>query len=130
MTNYVYTIIYTEQRNFLLFKKNNKGYFFKNEPRIRPDGKVLEGAGLMAFPGGRFDEEGKGELKWENPLHIKFEAVREFKEECGSVLDRRVGKVGKKMQLFQEDVQTDKMGVYGGYFMRVSPASLQEIYSS
>ena len=50
----------------------------------------------MAFPGGRFDEEGKGELKWENPLHIKFEAVREFKEECGSVLNR-VGKVGKEM---------------------------------
>mmetsp|Transcript_1184 Transcript_1184/g.2318 ORF Transcript_1184/g.2318 Transcript_1184/m.2318 type:complete len:94 (-) Transcript_1184:34-315(-) len=81
MPTYVYAVVYspssehTEGLNFLLFLKNDRGYFMcnreagPNDPKrkIYPHGIPLNGGGKFAFNGGQFDKE----LDWQNDQHIK-----------------------------------------------------------
>jgi 8-oxo-dGTP pyrophosphatase MutT (NUDIX family) len=77
MANFVYAVLYDPNKRFLIAVKNKRGYFFRNSNgvggRIIPDGKVLNGTGDYALPGGGLKH---GET-------TDAGAVREFEEETG-----------------------------------------------
>lgn len=61
MAHYTYAVVHNGIGDFLIFSKNNKGYFFHRRGgggSIIVDGKVLNGAGDYAFPGGKPDDQG------------------------------------------------------------------------
>lgn len=75
---FVYTMVYSTEKNFLLFTKPLKGYFFSKNGKgsLVKKGQPLHGGGFNAFPGGTAESS-----------DIKEEGQREFVEECGRLID-------------------------------------------
>ncbi|MEM1323924.1 MAG: NUDIX domain-containing protein [Bacteroidota bacterium] len=55
MKKYVYAVAFSKNGDFLLAKKNKKGYFFAEKKVILPTGQDLNGGGNYALPGGKLN---------------------------------------------------------------------------
>jgi 8-oxo-dGTP pyrophosphatase MutT (NUDIX family) len=77
-----YTILYSKEGYFLIFKKRAESYFFhgsnENSGTIFPPNgtPIIHGPGMFTFPGGALNL-GEDEFKG---------CLREFREECGSAI--------------------------------------------
>ncbi|KAJ1440172.1 hypothetical protein B484DRAFT_443613 [Ochromonadaceae sp. CCMP2298] len=116
----VYTIVYSENSKFLLFQKNDEGYFFSD--KATPSTRVIVNAGQQlkhhskfTFPGGGFDPE----KDWASDADVKAEALREFWEECGTVLEDG--------DIIGRDLKRCGNNKYAGYFLRVRPRALESV---
>src|SRR5262245_6490337 len=78
----VYLLLYDAKKSFLIAVKNKKSYFFHDpkskdgDGEIFPDGKDVNGGGLVALPGGRLS--GADPVAW---------AITEFLEETQVALN-------------------------------------------
>ncbi|GAA5149467.1 hypothetical protein GCM10023321_13370 [Pseudonocardia eucalypti] len=80
---FVYAVIYDSNGNFLLFRKNTKGYFFKGKA-LSTSGQDLHGGDNWTLPGGGLDEVKKIAKRGKiTRAVILAGAKREFREETG-----------------------------------------------
>ncbi|MFH8751878.1 NUDIX hydrolase [Streptomyces rimosus] len=81
MTEYAYAVVHDGNKNILMFRKNQRGYFFRWKA-IKRQGKELHGGGKWSIPGGKVDSRprpNETDQQWKE--RVTPEAVREFEEE-------------------------------------------------
>ncbi|MFF4287554.1 NUDIX hydrolase [Streptomyces sp. NPDC001633] len=106
---YVYTVLYNAANgDFLLANKNVRGYFFAPSS-VYPDGRLLNGGGKPALPGGALTT---GES-------VKDGAVREFREETGL-----------HISAYYTEAQSWQNGLYNAGYFRVTAQQLTSLRTS
>ncbi|MEU3352422.1 NUDIX hydrolase [Streptomyces sp. NPDC037389] len=91
LPEYVYAVMHDGNKNFLMFKKNTMGYFYKGRATQSSGIRIPHGGGKCALPGGGVDEypkipveeDGQGNPKCQKE-RISKEAIREFREETAA----------------------------------------------
>lgn len=128
MANFVYTLVFDENGNFLIFLKLPEAYFFqadKGPGAIFPTGKpIVNGPESMCFPGG------KSKGHWTTPNIIQ-NARREFIEECGRSIEFKEVAEDIEIPLAHTvfKFEYSKNMRYAGYYVQVASSDLAKIFA-